>query len=331
METDASTSGWGCIIRYLVDDTWAQQQTSVVWASNEPTVQVQCEAEALHQALLTFIHIVQGNAVLHVTDCAPTLDLPDRGSAASAQLQQTALAIWFLCSKNGIFLSSAWVPGDDMIRSGCDALSCSSLEDPHCAFLRPTGWASVELLATKVHRELSIDWFADNLNHQLPSYWSRFPLPDSLGCDALSAPSWDHFSCSHCGATRTLFGYFFPPVPLLDRVISKAKIDGASGILVVPRLVSAIWWPVLCSAALSSPVRLPADAVNLERQHCSSSYRQYIWNAIAFDFSRQPRSVSDQPQPCQCPLRKAEGPAPSSRAQDFRDLHSRLAATLLHS
>jgi len=135
METDASLHGWGCIVRFLVDGVWTERRTSVAWPPTQPRIQVQCEAEALHQALLTFLDLVAGCAVLHVTDCEPTLDLPDRGSARSLALQRTALSIWFLCSAHGIFLSSAWVPGDEMIKSGCDSLSRDLLSDPHCASL----------------------------------------------------------------------------------------------------------------------------------------------------------------------------------------------------
>jgi hypothetical protein len=51
-----------------------------------------------------------------------------------------------------------------MIKSGCDELSRASLIDPHCATLTPAGWSSVLDLAKKVNRELSTDWFADNIN-----------------------------------------------------------------------------------------------------------------------------------------------------------------------
>jgi len=332
METDASVKGWGCIIRYLIDGSWSERRTSVLWLPGQPSVQVHCEAEALHQALLTFSDIVSNSAVLHLTDCAPTLDLPEQGSASSAQLQAIALSIWRLCSAKNIFLSSAWIPGDDMIASGCDALSRSELEDQHCATLRPLGWSAILLLAQRVQRHLHVDWFADNLNHQLPRFWSRYPLPTSVDDDALSAPSWDHSLCHNCGTTHLIFGYFFPPVPLLDRVIAKAKIDGTSGVIVVPRLVSALWWPILLSASISPVVRLPADSVNTDRQHCSQSYQHYIWNAVAFDFSPQLRSFpTSASAACQCSPNANVSTARSSQVLQFRNLHSRLAVALLQS
>ena len=66
------------------------------WRSDDQQVQVQCEGEALHQALLTFLELLQGKSVLHVTDCLPTLGLSNRGSAKSARLQRTGKDVWFL-------------------------------------------------------------------------------------------------------------------------------------------------------------------------------------------------------------------------------------------
>jgi hypothetical protein len=332
METDASRHGWGCIIRYQLDGIWGERRTAVPWPPGQSTIQVHCEAEALHQALLTFLPIVQGNSVLHVTDCAPTLDLPDRGSASSLQLQQTALAIWTLCSARGILLHSAWVPGDDLIKSGCDALSRDLIADPHCASLRPVGWSFVLSLSEKHSLPLDVDWFADDINRQLPAFWSRNPSPGSAGHDALSAPSWAHSFCDTCQVTSSLRGYFFPPVPLLDRAVAKAKLDGACGIFVVPRLAGSVWWPVLLSAALSPPVRFPAHSVDVERQHCSPSYARYVWNAVVFDFAPQPRSRTSLAfsHRCRC-HRRSENSAPSSQALALRDLHVKLASALLHS
>eukprot|EP00961_Rhodomonas_salina_P121040 1629059-Rhodomonas_salina.2 len=90
LETDASVYGWGCTLKVLEGSEWVTYRTSVLWKAGEPAI--------------------QGRSVLHVTDCEPTLDLPDRGSARSQRLQQTALAVWTLMSRHCIFLSSVWAP-----------------------------------------------------------------------------------------------------------------------------------------------------------------------------------------------------------------------------
>jgi hypothetical protein len=329
METDASIHGWGCTARFYSDGVWHERKTSVEWTTHQPTMQVQCEGEALHQALLTFLPLLQGRSVLHVTDCLPTLGLPERGSAASAQLQRTARAIWLLTSLHGILLYSAWVPGIELIQSGTDALSREALIDPHCATLRPHGWERVLSLAQSRSRTPSIDWFADHINHQLPCFWSRYSSPTCSGEDALTAPSWDHIRCEQCSNLNTTFGYFFPPVPLLDRVIAKAKIDRASGIAVIPRLVGATWWPVLLSAAISDFIHLPPDSINFNRAHCDRHLQKLTWNIVVFDFGSQPRITAP---PCRClHTLVPDTPRLSSQARSIQEHHAILARALLLS
>jgi hypothetical protein len=329
METDASLDGWGCRLRHHSHGSWHEHRTSVPWMGHHPAVQVQCEAEALHQALLTFLNLVRGCVVLHVTDCKPTLDLPDRGSAVSSQLQRTARDIWLLCSTHSIFLYSAWVPGTDLIKSGTDALSRDGLVDPHTVSLCSDGWIRVQDLAQRCHMTLAVDWFADDVNHQLPTFWSRHPTPGSAGVDAFSAPSWNHRRCGACGQVDVTFGFYFPPVPLLDLVIAKAKLDGAGGVIVIPRLVGSVWWPVLAAAAISDYQSLPALSLNFRRQHCCPSLSSLSWNYVAFDFSKQPRSASPAP-PCRCHLAPpGDGTALSSLVHSLQDQHSRLAQLLL--
>jgi hypothetical protein len=329
METDASLDGWGCLLRHHSQGSWREHRTSVPWLGHQPAVQVQCEAEALHQALLTFLGTVRGAVVLHVTDCKPTLHLPERGSAVSSQLQRTARDIWLLCSTHSIFLYSAWVPGTDLIQTGTDGLSREELVDPHTATLRPDGWTKILELARRCRMRLSIDWFADDINHQLPVFWSRYHTPGSAGADALSAPSWDHSRCDICQQVETTFGFYFPPAPLLDAVVAKAKLDGAGGVIVVPRSVGSVWWPVLSAAAISEFQSIPALSLNFERRHCSPNLASLTWNCVAFDFSKQPRPDLAALS-CQCHLAPpGDGIALSSRVRSLRDQHSRLAQLLL--
>jgi hypothetical protein len=227
------------------------------------------------------------------------------------------------------FSYSAWVPGLELVQSGTDALSRDALVDPHCAFLHPEGWNLISRLAQSHSRPLVIDWFADVLNHQLPLYWSRYPTPTSAGEDALAAPSWDHVRCDQCAGINTTFGYFFPPVPLLDRVFAKAKLDLASGITVVPRTVGAVWWPLLASAAISDFVHLPTSLVNFEREHCDRRLKQLTWNVVVFDFAPQPRTTCSA---CQClHPPNVDTRLLSSQARTTQEFHARLARALLPS
>eukprot|EP00961_Rhodomonas_salina_P231244 3123414-Rhodomonas_salina.1 len=242
LETDASVYCWGCTLKVLEGSEWVTYRTSVRWKAGEQTI--------------------QGQSVLHVTDCEPTLDLPDSCSARSQWLQQTVLAVWTLMSSHCIFLSSVWAPGYHMIKSGTDALSREYLQDPHDAAIDDVAWERVLALACRAALTLRVDWFADSHNHCLPEFWGCYTCPESAGTDTLSAPSWDHSYCQRCPAVTSHAGFFFPLFPLLYRVAAKAKQDRAAGIIVLPSTVSSVWWPVFAAAAICPPVQLHAFAVN---------------------------------------------------------------------
>jgi hypothetical protein len=325
LEIDASTDGWGCLLRLHTDSGWQDQRTSVAWGPDDPTIQVHCEAQALAAALSLFLASLRGRIVLHATDCSPTVGLPERGSATSQRLQSIALDIWFLCSQNAIHLISAWLPGEHMVRSGTDALSREGLHDPHCAHLMPDGWRRVLDLATRHDIRLSVDWFADHLNKQLPTFWSQHTTPGAAGTDAFAAPSWRHHRCPACNACAPIGSYLFPPVPLLDKVIQRAQHDSARGIILVPRLVGAVWWPVLLSAALGPPLALDPNCVNSARQHCSQNYARYTWNLVAFQFGSPPLHT----EPCTCRPPPEGTDRPSSLLLQHELLLARIAPTLL--
>ena len=98
----------------------------------------------------------------------------------------------------------------------------------------------------------TVDWFASDYNAKLPRFYSRFWNPHSEGIDALS----------ECWTFE--FGYFFPPIGILHKVLEKLKSDKAEGILVVPRWPSALFWPMICPKGffieqVKSCIVLPRD------------------------------------------------------------------------
>jgi hypothetical protein len=332
LETDASSHGWGARLRVLEgNDTWASYATSVPWTATDSRVQVHCEAAAFLQALRTFLPHLIGRTLLHVTDCAAVVSLPERGSASSAHLQAIALDIWHLTSRHGIHVTSMWVPGTTMVTTGTDHLSRDALLDPHAATLAPHGWQMILSQAEHDDMHLEIDWFADEANHLLDTFWSRLPMPSATGQDAFSAPSWSQTFCPTCGVPRRVDGYFFPPPPILNMVVARLQQDQASGIIIVPRLPGNVWWPVLAQAAISTR-RLPPDDVLSHQPGCHVMYSRYNWNSISFDFATRRQTPATRPAaPCSCPP-----PPPSllplslqASIRDHLHLHNRLAYHLL--
>jgi hypothetical protein len=327
LETDASFQGWGATLWHYTDDRWQKTSTSVPWSLNDPLYQVQCEAEALPQALTTFLPILAGRSVLHVTDCSPTVALPERGSAHSLQLQRSAVSAWRIAAAARVHLTSAWTPGDALVESGTDHLSRDALLDAHGAILSPQAWRTVQALAARHDIRLSVDLFAAPTNNLLPTFWARNPCPNAQGADAFSAASWSSHRCPRCDRPLLSEPYLFPPIPLLDKATAKALQDGVRGVLVCPQHVSKTWWPVVTSAALEAPACLPGPAVFSTAPGCDSRYASYSWVAIAFDFSRGPLP----PRSCSCPHGEHLARAPTLRDNtlEFAQLHSRLARHLL--
>eukprot|EP00961_Rhodomonas_salina_P072086 967806-Rhodomonas_salina.1 len=244
LETDASIHGWGCILRVRVGDAWEEHSTSVIWDGAGQTLQVCCEAEALHQAILTFAPLLANHSLLHVTDCLPTIELPKSGTAASLELQRIALST------------------DVIIRSGCDAFSREELLDAHAVRLLPTSWQRVLDCAAAAHFRPDIDWLADAVNAQLPRFWSLYPHPAAACVDALLAQSWRYHSCPTCELCTPLTSFLFQQIPLTDSAVAKAQQDGARSVFVVPRLVSATWWPGCGKCAQRASPELSAAGGN---------------------------------------------------------------------
>ena len=86
-----------------------------------------------------------------------------------------------------------------------------------------------------------IDLFASCHTKQLDKYVSWYPDPHAWAVDAFSIP-W-----------HTLLFYVFPPFSLVARVLKKINREEATGILVVLKLTTQAWLPVLLSILISHP------------------------------------------------------------------------------
>ena len=100
-----------------------------------------------------------------------------------------------------------------------------------------------------LQREPTIDLFASRLNAQMPLYMSFRPDPQAETVDAFSVP-W-----------HTLNWYAFPPFSVLTQVLAKVQRERATGVLVVPRWPTQVWWPLLTKMLVREPVSLRGKAM----------------------------------------------------------------------
>ena len=91
-----------------------------------------------------------------------------------------------------------------------------------------------------------VDLFATRFNHKLPTFVSPVPDPTAWAVDALSL-SWEN-----------LDAYAFPPISLLNQVISKVMDQGFRRmILIAPGWPNMPWFWALVSLSCQIPFRLP--------------------------------------------------------------------------
>ena len=81
----------------------------------------------------------------------------------------------------------------------------------------------------------SVDRFASLNTAKCPRFYSKFWFPGSEGVDAFST-SW---------AAEN--NWLVPPVYLISRTILHLGVSRAGGVLLVPKWLSAVFWPILFS------------------------------------------------------------------------------------
>jgi hypothetical protein len=243
LSVDASVLGWGAILEER-SETGAtiRSETSGRWAHDDPaSEQAHREACGALRAFETFAVQLQGKTVLHLTDCTPVQAAVGSGSKNSKVIHGLVLQLWKLAAKWSIHIESVWIAGTDMLASGVDELSRELAMDKHDVRVSDDAWELALLLARDGGIELNVDLFADSVNTKLRLFWARDIAHGVCGRDALTAPSWGRCSCKRCGRHHDQGLWVFPPVPLLSRVISKLKGDGAHGVALVPFRPDVAW------------------------------------------------------------------------------------------
>ena len=230
--TDASTKGWGAHMGSL--------SASGVWTTFQQTLHINLlELEAVALALKEFLPAVKGKHILVHTDNTTVLYYLNRqGGARSVSLSVEAENLLLWCQHYKITLSAKHISGKLNVLA--DLLSRAHT-------VLHTEWT----LDRKVLRPVwelwfkpQVDLFATKFSNRLPTYVSPVPDPEAWQIDALSIP-WRHF-----------LGYAFPPIPLLGKVLKKAREEQATLILVAPMWPAQAWFPELLFLSHVPPLKL---------------------------------------------------------------------------
>ena len=226
--TDASNVGWGAHVEDLT--------AAGIWSPREQTWHINLlEMEAVCRAIQEFSPSLSGKAVLLATDNTTVACYVNRqGGTHSRLLSEKAETLLLLCQELNIFLRARHVPGKINILA-------DQLSRPHCVL--QTEWTIVHFVLSPIweawHKP-QIDLFATRFNNRLPLYVSPVPDPQAWAVDALSL-SWKGLSL-----------YAFPPIPILGKVIRKARLDRPSMILIAPDWPAQPWYPELLELSHAS-------------------------------------------------------------------------------
>jgi hypothetical protein len=218
--SDASNTGYG---GYMVENP--SDIAHGMWSNNESMKSsIWKELTAVKNMLFSINKFLHNKRIKWFTDNQNVVSIINKGSM-KRELQDIAISILCNCLNNNISIDVEWIPRskndqaefisrivdyDDWGVSDEIFIHLDSLWGPH-----------------------EIDWFANDNNHKLPVFYSRYWTINAIGIDAFTV-NWNGVN-----------GWFVPPVCIVSRVLRYMKQCLAFGTIIVPLWRSANFWPIL--------------------------------------------------------------------------------------
>ena len=169
---------------------------------------------------------IKNLSVLIATDNATTVSAINKKGSISPQIQEIAMTLFRVTERETILLSAVHIQGH--LNVVADSLSR--------AFPVTTEWSLPQLEFNRLEAwhgaPLQIDLFANPMNNKLPTFCSTINRPRTSVVNAFTE-DWNLWSQI----------YVFPPINLLPKVIQRLRHYQGHGLLIVPRLPSAEWFP----------------------------------------------------------------------------------------
>lgn len=240
--SDASNKGWGChCMNMSTGGRWSDEESKnhINWL----------ELKACWLALESFANYKSGIHISLRMDNTSAIAYVNKQGGTSEKLNTLAFDIWEWCQNRNLWISAKHIPGVENIVADYESR----------VFNDTSEWSLSEAVFEQIMSvwgSPDIDLFASRLNHKVPKYISWGPNPNCYDVDALSTGWGDLGLC-----------YAFPPFSIIGKVLSKALVDKAELLLVVPEWKTQHWFPMIKQLRFINVVGKP----NPVRLHMTSS------------------------------------------------------------
>ena len=325
---DASLHGWGMVLRW-----WANKDGVVVIGtlpdSDDMRHQVRREALAgvlALEAAARVVNLTEAVVILR-NDAVGALAALRKGSFSSTFLQQCAMRACRIQRGLRCIPLHLHAPGRVLIAEGVDDHSRAGALEVAGPVSSPRVRARSLELAAACGWTLTVDAFASESNSLLPRFYARYAEPNAEVEDAFTVADWAFSACPACGCPHRETLFAFPPPPLLNAFVAKARADGARAIVVTPLSVAAPFWTKLLRASV---VANEDGYIRVRRQSAPlDSDVEGELAIFAVDFA--PQSTRRRLDPCAPPCGAAtsfRGRSPLGSADDQAE-RARIHAEIL--
>jgi hypothetical protein len=244
LTTDASLTGWGCVIG---DDS----RTRGLWTQEESLNHINyLELLAVYLSLKSFVNFVTGKHVKVLIDNITALsDINHMGTSKSVARNELVKTIWLWCKEHSVWLTAVHIPGCDNVDADEQSRNSSTT----------TEWTLDSTIFNRAISKLNvnpnIDLFASRLNFRIKPFVSYKPDPEALAIDAFHM-SW-----------KPYLAYCFPPFCLITRILQKVVEEKVTIAAVLPKWPTQIWWSRMTRLLIRHPVLLPNTTTTIYLPH----------------------------------------------------------------
>ena len=219
------------------------------WSESQQKLHINClELEAVFLTLKHFLFLVKDkNVLIRCDNTSVVQQISKHGGTKSPQLCYRTWDLWNFAIQNNIHLKAAHILG--VQNELADRLSRKRV--------MVTEWSLHKSVVHQIFQTWGfplIDLFASAENRQTQIFCSWIPHPEALALDALSI-SWEN-----------MFGYAYPPICLIPKVLQHITQFQCQIILIAPRWPRRHWYTQLLQLLVACPRKLPHRA-DLLLQH----------------------------------------------------------------